>query len=392
MNILVLNCGSSSVKFCLFTDETRVLTGMVGRIGFHDAEVKYQNFIDKLSYENIEPVLDHKQALHIISKIIKEYNFNINIIGHRIVHGGEKFFEPVVITDNIKTDLKECITLAPLHNPYNLLGIDIAEVIFPETINIAVFDTAFHKTIPQEAALYPIPYEYYEKYKIRKYGFHGISHQFLVLKTGEILNKNYEMLKIITCHLGNGVSVTAIKNGKSIDTSMGFTPLGGLMMGTRSGDLDPGVITYIQQMENLTVRDIDFILNRKSGLLGVSSLSSDMRDIITQKEKNPRAMLAFKMYCYRVKKFISQYIGILNGVDCIVFSAGVGENSPLVREEVLKDMENLGIELDKKKNYQTIGINGIISSDRSLVKILVIKTDEEYMIAHICRNLIKKKV
>ncbi len=390
MNILTLNCGSSTIKFTFFIDNNRVLSGIVERIGFNDARFQCKNYIEDSQIENILPVPDHNQALKLVSELVKNYGFTVDVIGHRIVHGGEKFSEPKVVDETVKEAIKECINLAPLHNPYNLLGITVAETVFPNAVNVAVFDTAFHRTISQEVALYPIPYEYYEKYKIRKYGFHGTSHYFLMLKAAEMLNKDYNSLKIITCHLGNGASVTAIKYGKSIDTSMGFTPLAGLMMGTRCGDIDPGVIIYLQQLENISAKDIDFILNRKSGLLGISGISSDMRDILAQMDKNPRAMLAFKMYCYQVKKYISQYIGILNGVDCIVFSAGIGENAPKVREEILKNMDNLGIEIDKTKNYEVVGKDGTISSDRSKVKVFVIKTDEEYMIAYICKDLLKK--
>ncbi|MFN3550542.1 MAG: acetate/propionate family kinase [Endomicrobiia bacterium] len=389
MNILVLNCGSSSVKFALFEDEIRVLKGIIERIGFHDAKV-YCVFIPNSEKEEyIESILDHQKALKILSNIIKKYNFTIDVIGHRVVHGAEKFVEPVIIDEKVKEDIKECIPLAPLHNPYHLIGIEISEQLFPEAKNVAVFDTAFHKTIPEEVAIYPLPYEYYEKYKIRKYGFHGTSHYYLMLKTAEVLNQPPQKLKLITCHLGNGASITAIKYAKSVDTSMGFTPEAGLMMGTRAGDVDPSCLVYLQKIENLTPKDIDYILTKKSGLLGISGISSDMREIISLKDKNPKANLAFRMYCYRVKRYISSYIGILNGVDCIVFSAGVGENSPIVREEVLKDMDNLGILIDNKKNYSTIGKDGFISAEDSKIKVLVLKTDEELMIAKIAKEITK---
>lgn len=390
MNILVLNCGSSSVKFALFEDENRVLTGLIERIGFHDAKICYVFIPDNVKEEYTESILDHQKALKILSEVIKKYNFTIDVIGHRVVHGGEKFVEPVIVDETVKEDIRECIPLAPLHNPYHLLGIEISEQIFSSAKNVAVFDTAFHKTILEEAAIYPIPYEYYEKHKIRKYGFHGTSHYYLMLKSAEILCKTPEELKIITCHLGNGASVTAIKYGKSIDTSMGFTPEAGLMMGTRAGDVDPSVLVYLQKVENLSAKDVDFILTKKSGLLGISGISSDMREIISLRDKNPKADLAFRMYCYRVKRYISAYIGVLNSVDCIVFSAGVGENSPLVRQEILKDMENLGIIIDKEKNYSTVGKDGFISAENSQIKVLVLKTDEELMIAKAAKATIEK--
>ncbi len=389
MNILVLNCGSSSIKFAFFDEENRILKGIIERIGFHDAKVYYIFIPNNDKEEYIESILDHQKALRILSNIIEKYDFRIDVIGHRVVHGGEKFVEPVIIDEKVKEDIKECIPLAPLHNPYHLIGIEISQQIFSEAKNVAVFDTAFHKTIPEEVAIYPIPYEYYEKYRIRKYGFHGTSHFYLMLKTAEVLNQPLQKLKLITCHLGNGASITAIKYGESVDTSMGFTPEAGLMMGTRAGDVDPSALIYLQKMENLTPKDIDYILTKRSGLLGISNLSSDMREIISLKDKDRKANLAFRMYCYRVKRYISSYIGVLNGLDCIVFSAGVGENSPVVREEVLKDMDNLGILIDKEKNYSTIGKDGFISAEDSKIKVLVLKTDEEMMIAKIAKEIIK---
>lgn len=388
MNVLVLNCGSSSVKFALFSDEKRILFGIIERIGFKDSRIYYKDILNNQEIENIENIPDHQKALEILADIFEKYNFEIDAIGHRVVHGGEKFKEPVIVNEIVKEDIRECIPLAPLHNPYNLLGIEVSEKVFRDAKNVAVFDTAFHKDILQEAAIYPIPYEYYEKYNIKKYGFHGTSHCYLMLKAKEYLNKNIEELKLITCHLGNGASIAAIKNAKSIDTSMGFTPLAGLMMGTRSGDVDPSILIYLQNLENLSAKDIDVILSKKSGLLGISGVSSDMREIIALRDKNPRADLAFKMFCYRVKLYISSYIGILNGVDCIIFSGGIGENAYLVREEVLKNMDNLGIKIDRQRNLSMVGKDGFISSEDSKVKVLVLRTDEELMIVKIVSSLV----
>ncbi|MCX7941456.1 MAG: acetate kinase [Endomicrobia bacterium] len=389
MQVFVLNSGSSSVKCAVFQHEKRIFSGFIERIGFNDARVQYKDFVGNIQEDYIESVLNHHQALLVIANTLKKLQFKIEAIGHRIVHGGEKFSEPVIVNEEVKKYIRDCIVLAPLHNPYNLLGIEICEQYFPGITNVAVFDTAFHSTIPKESAIYPLPYEYYVKYKIRKYGFHGTSHQYLMLKASELLNKSPENLKIITCHLGNGASITAIKNGKSVDTSMGFTPTAGLMMGTRCGDVDPSAIIYLQQVENISARDMEVVITKKSGLLGVSGISADMREIVFNIDKSTRAKLAFKMYCYYVKKYIASYIGILNGVDCIVFSAGVGENSPRVREEILKNMENLGIIIDKEKNFSTVGKDGIISADESQVKVMVLRTDEELMIAKITAQLAK---
>jgi acetate kinase len=390
MNILVLNCGSSSIKFALFQEEQKVVKGIIERIGGEDAIINYEIPSKDIKHKTVAAVLTHQEGIKIlVEEILPQSGIEkIDAVGHRVVHGGEKYSSPVIIDADVKKDIEECIPMAPLHNPHHLAGIVAIENFLPKVPNVAVFDTAFFQTIPQEAAIYGLPYKYYEKYKIKKYGFHGTSHYYLMLRTAEILKTKIEKLKIITCHLGNGSSITAIKYGKSIDTSMGFTPAAGVLMGTRTGDIDPEIVSYIQTLEGLTPKDVSVIINKQSGLLGVSGISNDMRKIIDAMKENHRAQLAFKMFCYTVKKYISMYIGILNGVDAIVFSAGIGENSYLTRQEILKDMDNLGIVLDQKLNEKSVGIDAVISSKKSKVKILVIKTDEEVMIANFTKKLI----
>jgi acetate kinase len=390
MNILVLNCGSSSIKFALFKEQRKVIKGIVERVGGEDAIINYEIPERDIKQKNVVSVLNHQEGIKIlINEILPQSGIEkIDAVGHRVVHGGEKYSLPVIIDDDVKKDIEECIPMAPLHNPHHLSGIIAIENFLPKIPNVAVFDTAFFQTIPDEAAIYGLPYKYYEKYKIKKYGFHGTSHYYLMLKTAEMLKTKVEKLKIITCHLGNGSSITAIRYGKSIDTSMGFTPAAGVLMGTRTGDIDPEIVSYIQILEGLSAKDVSVIINKQSGLLGVSGISNDMRKIIDSMKENSRAELAFKMFCYTVKKYISMYIGILNGADAIIFSAGIGENSFLVRKEILKNMENLGIILDHKLNEKSISKDSIISSKKSKIKVLTIRTDEEFMIAEFTKKII----
>ena len=315
----------------------------------------------------------------------------IDAVGHRVVHGGEKFSESALINSKVKEAIRECIELAPLHNPPNLLGIEACEKILPGVPQVAVFDTAFHQTMEPVAYIYPIPYEYYEKYRIRRYGFHGTSHYYVSHRAAEILGKPITKLRIITLHLGNGASVTAVKFGKSVDTSMGFTPLEGLAMGTRCGDIDPAIVMFLMEKQNLSLEQINNILNKKSGLLGVSGVSNDLRDVLEAASKgNERAKLAFEIYCYRVKKYIGAYAAAMGGVDAIVFTAGAGENSPEVREKSVEGLEFLGIKIDKDKNNAARGIEKDISTEDARVRTLVIPTNEELVIALETERIVRR--
>jgi acetate kinase len=336
----------------------------------------------------------HKEALQTLMDALldKEYGViksmnEISAVGHRVVHAGEKFADSVVIDDKVMAALKECIDIAPLHNPPNIMGIEACKEIMPDVPMVAVFDTAFHQTMPKEAYIYAIPYEYYDKYRIRRYGFHGTSHKYVSERAAVMLGKPLEELKIITCHLGNGASITAVNKGKSVETSMGFTPLEGLAMGTRSGDLDPAIVKFIADKEGLSIAQVDTVLNKKSGVLGISGVSSDFRDIEEAAEKgNERAKLALEVYIHRVKKYIGAYAAIMNGVDAIVFTAGLGENSDIIRSDICKDMSFLGIELDEEKNHVR-GKETDISTAGSKVRVLLIPTNEELMIARDTKKL-----
>lgn len=313
----------------------------------------------------------------------------ISAVGHRIVHGGEKFKESVIIDEEVVGVIRECSELAPLHNPANIIGIEACKSIMPNVPMVAVFDTAFHQTMPRHAYIYALPYEIYEKYKLRRYGFHGTSHRYVSERAAQMLGKPIESLKIITCHLGNGASICAVKNGKSVETSMGFTPLQGLCMGTRSGTIDPAVITFLMEKEKMTVKDVSDFLNRKSGVLGISGVSSDFRDIEeAAKNGDDRAKLSLDIFCYRVKRFIGDYAAIMNGVDAVVFTAGIGENNDYVRKEILSDMDFLGIKIDLEKNLVR-GKEMDISSPDATVKTLVIPTNEELEIARETIRLVK---
>ncbi len=398
MKILVINCGSSSLKYQLINMQNEeVLTkGLVERIGI-EGSILTQKTPGKEKYVIEQPMEDHKAAIELVLKalvdeahgVIKSMD-EISAVGHRVVHGGEKYAHSVLIDDEVMKSLEECIKLAPLHNPPNIIGIKACQELMPDTPMTAVFDTAFHQTMPEEAYLYALPYEYYTEYGIRKYGFHGTSHKYVSNKAAEAMGRDIKDLKIITCHLGNGCSVTAVKNGISVDTTMGFTPLEGLAMGTRSGNLDPAIVSFMVKELKISADEALNILNKKSGVLGISGVSSDFRDIqIAAEGGNKRAKLALDLFCYRVRQYIGAYAASMGGVDCLVFTAGVGENSIEMREEICKGLEFLGIELDSERN-KTRGAIAEISTDKSKVKIYVIPTDEEMMIARDTKEIVSK--
>ena len=398
MKVLVINCGSSSLKYQILdmTDETLLCKGLVEKIGINGSVITHEKIgMDKFKLET--PMKDHKDAIAQVLSAIQDKDHGvvsgmseIGAVGHRMVHAGEKYAKSVVITDEVIKAIEECVPLAPLHNPANLLGVAACKELMPSTPMVAVFDTAFHQTMPPESYIYAVPYEYYEKYGVRRYGFHGTSHKYVSQKAAEMLGKDLEDLNIITCHLGNGASLAAVKNGKCIDTTTGLTPLEGLVMGTRSGDIDPAIINFISQKEGLSVSEIDNILNKKSGVFGISGVSSDFRDLENaQKEGNMRADLALKVFAKRVKKYIGAYLAELNGADAIVFTAGVGENDIKMREMICEDMDFLGIKLCKTRN-DVRGKETVISTDDSKIKVLLIPTNEELMIARDTRDLIAK--
>ncbi|MBQ6662340.1 MAG: acetate kinase [Firmicutes bacterium] len=389
MKILVINCGSSSLKYQVLDmeNESLLAKGLVERIGMEGSVINHtKTGLDKITME--VPMKDHKDAIAQVLAAIQNPGYGVlanmselGAVGHRVVHAGEKYAESVLITEAVIKALEECVELAPLHNPPNLLGIAACRELMPDTPMVAVFDTAFHQTMPPESYISAIPYEYYEKYRIRRYGFHGTSHKYVAQKAAYLMGRPMEELKLITCHLGNGASVTAIKYGKVIDTSMGFTPLEGLVMGTRSGDIDPAIVTYIREKENLPQGAVNNILNKKSGVLGVSGVSSDFRDLeAAVEEGNERAELALRMFAHRVKHYIGAYIAEMNGVDGIIFTAGVGENDIGMREIICADMENLGIKIDPLKN-KVRGKDTIISPEYAKVTLMLIPTNEELMIA-----------
>lgn len=389
MNILVINCGSSSLKYQLIDmDEEKVLAkGLSERIGIEGSRIKHTT-TGKKEIIIEKPMSDHKEVLEIVLSALVDSEHGaiksmdeINAVGHRVVHGGEKFANSVKIDDEVMKALNECIDLAPLHNPPNIMGIEACKELMPDTSMVGVFDTAFHQTMPKDNYIYPLPYELYEKYGIRKYGFHGTSHKYVSLKAAEILEKDIKDLNIITCHLGNGASICAVEKGRSVDTSMGFTPLEGLAMGTRTGNIDPAIIPFLVDKENLSMEEVNNLLNKKSGVLGISGVSSDFRDIEEEAEKgNERAKLALDVFVNRVKKYIGAYTTLMGGVDAIVFTAGIGENSAEIREMVCNGLESLGIKLDEEKN-NVRGKEALVSKDDSKVKVLVIPTNEELMIA-----------
>ena len=394
MNVLVINCGSSSLKYQLINSESEevLAKGLCERIGI-DGRLTYQKAgLDKEITEAAMPT--HKEAIQMVldalvndkTGAIKALS-EIDAVGHRIVHGGEKFASSVVITEEVIKSVEECNDLAPLHNPANIIGIHACQALMPDVPMVGVFDTAFHQTMPAKAYLYGLPYEYYEKYKVRRYGFHGTSHDFVSKATAEYLGLDLNNSKIIVAHLGNGASVSAVLNGKCVDTSMGLTPLEGLVMGTRSGDIDPSIMEFIAKKENLDIDGVMNVLNKKSGVAGMSGVSSDFRDLTAARaEGNEKAANAIDVFCYRVAKYIGSYAAAMNGVDAIAFTAGIGENVTHVRENIMSYLGYLGIEINKEANEAARGEEGIISTEDSKVKVIVMPTNEELAI---CRETVR---
>ena len=394
MNVLVINCGSSSLKYQLINSESEevLAKGLCERIGI-DGRLTYQKAgLDKEITEAAMPT--HKEAIQMVldalvndkTGAIKALS-EIDAVGHRIVHGGEKFASSVVITEEVIKAVEECNDLAPLHNPANIIGIHACQALMPDVPMVGVFDTAFHQTMPAKAYLYGLPYEYYEKYKVRRYGFHGTSHDFVSKATAEYLGLDLNNSKIIVAHLGNGASVSAVLNGKCVDTSMGLTPLEGLVMGTRSGDIDPSIMEFIAKKENLDIDGVMNVLNKKSGVAGMSGVSSDFRDLTAARaEGNEKAANAIDVFCYRVAKYIGSYAAAMNGVEAIAFTAGIGENVTHVRENIMSYLGYLGIEINKEANEAARGEEGIISTADSKVKVIVMPTNEELAI---CRETVR---
>ena len=396
MKVLVINCGSSSLKYQLIDSETEVAlaVGLCERIGIDGRLNHTPNGGEKVVIEQAMP--DHEVAIRMVLDALTNENYGviknldeIDAIGHRLVHGGEKFTKSVIIDDEVIAGVEECSPLAPLHNPANLIGVRACQAIMPGVPNIGVFDTAFHQTMEPVAYMYGLPYEYYEKYKVRRYGFHGTSHSFVSKRAIQMLNLDPDNSKIIVCHLGNSSSISAVKNGKVVDTSMGMTPMEGLVMGTRCGDMDPTIVEYLAHSLNKSLEEVMVILNKKSGVLGISGVSSDFRDLDkASNEGNERAKLAVEVFSYRTAKYIGSYIAAMNGVDAIVFTAGLGENNIVVREQVLNHFGYMGITLDKEAN-QIRGEEKIISTPDSKVTVAVIPTNEELAIAHETVALLK---
>ena len=395
MKILVLNCGSSSLKYQLLNMETDqvMAKGTYERIG-EKSFVTHKINGEKYKFEH--PVKNHKEAIDFMIELLLNPEYNtikdlseIDGIGHRVAHGGDKFSSSVIIDEDVISKIDECSALAPVHNKAAIVGIRAAMEAMPGKPNIAVFDTVFHQTIPEERYMYPIPYKYYEKYGIRKYGFHGTSHKYVSRRIAELLGKPVEELKTIVCHLGQGASLCAVKNGKSVDTTMGLTPLGGIPMCARSGDLDPSIVTFVMKNENLSSDEMEMILNKESGTLGVSGVSPDFRDIEAEANQgNNRARLALEMYSYKVAQFIAQYIVALDGLDVITFTAGIGENQWTIRERICKYLKCFGVDIDENKNKEFRDEGGI-SAENSKVEVWVVPTNEELMIAKETLELIK---
>ncbi len=399
MKILVLNSGSSSVKYKLIdTDNEKTLAeGGVEKIGLHDGFLKYKRADGSKAILELGQT-DHKGSIEAILRIltddvegcIKSYD-EIDAVGHRVVHGGEKFSGSVLIDDAVKEKIKECYEIAPLHNPANMIGIDAITALMPDKPQVGVFDTAFHQTMPAKSYMYALPYRFYKEDGVRRYGFHGTSHRYVSQRVCEILGVDIAGQRIITCHVGNGGSITAVKYGKSIDTSMGLTPTEGLMMGTRSGDVDPGALTYLMNKHNLTPDQLQKIINKESGVAGVSGISSDMREIeAAVKNGDEMATLAIDMYEQRIIKYVGAYAAEMGGVDIIVFTGGVGENQTGVRENVCAPLAFMGVEIDKELNAKTRGTETVISAPQSKVRVVVVPTDEELMIARDTREIVSK--
>jgi acetate kinase len=398
MKIIVLNCGSSSIKYQLFQMDTQevLAKGVVEKIGLHGSFIKHERLDgDKLYLEG--DILDHSAGIEYVLGILTSAKHGslksfeeIDAVGHRVVHGGEKFNTSVLINDEVIKKMEEVIELAPLHNPPNLKGITAMQALLPNVPQVGTFDTAFHQTMPDYAYMYAIPYSLYKKYGIRRYGFHGSSHRFVSQRASDILGVDYKKQRIITCHLGNGGSIAAIKNGKSVDTSMGMTPLEGLIMGTRCGDLDLGVLTYLMTREELDISSANTLINKHSGMLGITGVSSDMREITTAADNgNERAKLGLTMFYYRIKKYIGAYTAAMGGVDIVVFTGGIGENSAITRAEVSSNLEYMGLVFDNEKNSGARGIEKVISADSSKVKVLVVPTNEELVIADDTKAIIE---
>lgn len=400
MKILVLNCGSSSIKFQFFDMTTRevMAKGLVEKVGLNGSQLK----LTKANGEKVVfqgEIVDHKIGIEYVLGVLTSKKHGcinelseIKAVGHRVVHGGEAFSGSVLITDEVINELERCIELAPLHNPPNIKGIEAITEILPEIKQVGVFDTAFHQTMPEHAYMYGIPYSLYKKYGIRRYGFHGTSHRYVSKRACKILGVDYETQKIITCHLGNGASIAAINQGKSVDTSMGFTPIEGLLMGTRAGDLDIGAVLYLMEKENIGLQSASTLFNKHSGMLGVTNISSDARDIEEAAENgNAKAQLAMKMYDYRVKKYIGSYTAAMNGCDILVFTGGIGENADITRKGVCSELDWMGFKIDDEKNKGQRGKEAVISTDDSRVKIMVVPTDEELMIAMDTQSIVSSK-
>ena len=389
MKILVLNCGSSSIKYALYnmSDHSVITSGGIEKIGLPDSFITVKLNGEKHRMERA--VEEHTAGVQWIFEVLTTGDYavlsdlkELDAVGHRMVHGGEKFNKSVLLTDEVLKVFEECTDLAPLHNPANLKGVRAVQELMPGLPQVGVFDTAFHQTMPKEAFMYALPYDLYEKYGVRRYGFHGTSHRYVSQRVCEFLGVKPEGKKIITCHIGNGASIAAVKDGKCVDTSMGLTPLEGLIMGTRSGDVDGGALTFIEKKLGLDADGLSDLLNKKSGMLGITGVSSDMREIEKAfEEGNERAKLAFDMYFYRIRKYIGAYAAAMDGCDIIVFTAGVGENQPSLREEVCKKLTYLGVEIDVEKNKNLRGKEALISTPESKVAVCVIPTDEELMIA-----------
>ncbi|MFH1414838.1 MAG: acetate kinase [Elusimicrobiota bacterium] len=401
--ILVLNCGSSSVKYELMDadDSTVLARGLVEKIGMEDAVINHHYLENGQYYDikRVENVPTHRAGIRIIVElltsgehgVVKDLD-EIFGIGHRVVHGGEHYYESVYVNQDVKDDIKKCIELAPLHNPHHLAGIEACETLIPDHPQVAVFDTAFHHSMPERAFMYALPYEMYRLHGIRKYGFHGTSHQYVSQRAAQICQRRMSDMKIISCHLGNGSSICAIKEGKSVDTSMGFTPVAGLMMGTRTGDIDPAIIIYLMHKEGLSLTEVNSMINRHSGLYGISGISRDFRKIAEEaKEGNERAKLALDMFVYRIKHYIGAYVAVMNGIDVLIFTAGIGSNSPKLRSVTCRDLSYLGIKLDEEKNNEAGSEEGIISREDSAVTVISLPTNEELLIARETARIVEKK-
>lgn len=397
MNVLVINCGSSSLKYQLLDmqNESVLAIGLAERIGIEGSQLKHETIgKDKVVFQ--KPMPNHKEAIKIVLEVLTDGILGaitsldeIQAVGHRVVHGGEKFASSVLITEEVIEAMVECIELAPLHNPPNIIGIRACQELMPNVPMVGVFDTAFHQTMPEYSYIYPLPYELYKELGIRKYGFHGTSHKYVSQRLGEITGQDIKKMKIVSCHLGNGASLAAIQNGESMDTSMGLTPLEGLAMGTRSGNLDPAIITFLMEKKNLSIDEVNNLMNKESGVLGISGVSSDFRDIEDAvKQGNKRAQLALDKYYFIVRKYIGSYAAAMGGLDAVIFTAGLGENSPDARATICEGLEFLGIEIDPVRN-NVRGKETLISKEGTKVQVYLIPTNEELMIARDTEIIVK---